>query len=87
MTAVAVRGDKPAARFKFYPALNHVFMPGTGPSSGAEYLKPSHVSEEVIGDMADWIANEGKDEMNDGMLQGMNAFFFKEMALLARITL
>ncbi len=87
MTAVAVRGDKPAARFKPYPALNHVFMPGTEPSSGAEYLKPNHVSEEVIGDMADWIANEGKDEMYDRILQGMNAFFFKEMALVAKITL
>lgn len=48
------------ATFKLYPTLNHHFMPGTGPSSGAEYLKPNHVLEQVINDIADWITASGK---------------------------
>lgn len=44
------------ATFKLYTALNHLFMPGTGPSSGAEYQKPNHVPKEVIDDIAAWIA-------------------------------
>jgi fermentation-respiration switch protein FrsA (DUF1100 family) len=44
------------ATFKLYPALNHLFMPGTGPSSGSEYQKPNHVPKEVIDDIAAWIA-------------------------------
>jgi len=43
------------ASFKLYPALNHLFMPGTGPSSGSEYQKPNHVPKEVIDDIAAWI--------------------------------
>jgi len=43
------------ASFKLYPALNHLFMPGTGPSSGSEYQKPNHVPKEVIDDIAGWI--------------------------------
>jgi dienelactone hydrolase len=45
------------ATFKLYPALNHLFMPGTGPSSGSEYQKPNHVSKEVIDDIAAWIVS------------------------------
>lgn len=45
------------AAFKLYPALNHHFMPGTGPSSNAEYLKPNHVLEQVISDIAEWISS------------------------------
>jgi hypothetical protein len=41
--------------FKLYPALNQLFMPGTGPSSFAEYSKPNHVTKEVIDDIAAWI--------------------------------
>lgn len=48
------------ATFKLYPTLNHHFMPGTGPSSGVEYLKPNHVLEQVIADIADWITATGK---------------------------
>jgi dienelactone hydrolase len=47
---------KPAVTFKIYPGLNHFFMPGTGPSSGAEYLKPNHVQEDVVQDIEAWIA-------------------------------
>jgi fermentation-respiration switch protein FrsA (DUF1100 family) len=41
--------------FKSYPALNHLFMPGKGPSIPAEYQQPGHVAEEVVRDIAAWI--------------------------------
>ncbi len=45
----------PPATFRSYPALNHLFMAGTGKSLPAEYDVPSHVAEEVIRDIAAWI--------------------------------
>jgi hypothetical protein len=49
-------------QFKSYAPLNHYFMPGTGPGTNTEYLKPSHVAEEVIADIAAWIhALKGKN--------------------------
>ncbi|MGH9774727.1 MAG: alpha/beta hydrolase [Candidatus Acidiferrales bacterium] len=44
---------------KLYPALNHLFAEGTGPSTPQEYDKPSHVSAEVIKDIASWIQAGG----------------------------
>jgi hypothetical protein len=38
-----------------YPALNHLFIAGTGASLPAEYQVPGHVAEEVIRDIATWI--------------------------------
>jgi uncharacterized protein len=38
-----------------YPALNHLFIAGTGASRPAEYQVPGHVAEEVIRDVATWI--------------------------------
>jgi fermentation-respiration switch protein FrsA (DUF1100 family) len=45
--------------FKSYPAINHLFIPGTGPPSPAEYLKPGHVELDVIEDIAAWIQHAG----------------------------
>ena len=50
--ALADRGD---VTFKSYPALNHLFMTGEGPSTPAEYEQAGHVAEEVILDVAGWI--------------------------------
>jgi dienelactone hydrolase len=52
-TALGARRD---ARLISYPALNHLFMPGTGKSSPAEYRQPSHVDVAVIRDIAQWIS-------------------------------
>ena len=41
--------------FHLYPALNHLFMAGTGRSLPAEYDQPSHVAEEVVIDIAAWV--------------------------------
>ncbi len=42
---------------KLYPALNHLFMPGSGPSRPDEYMRAGHVDEQVIVDLAAWIKN------------------------------
>jgi dienelactone hydrolase len=45
----------PAAEFKVYPALNHLFLPGQGKSLPPEYSVPGHVPVEVIADIAAWV--------------------------------
>ena len=44
-------------RFREFPALNHLFMSGSGPSSPAEYMTPAHVDAEVVDAIATWIAS------------------------------
>ena len=50
-----VLSGRKSVTFRSYPALNHFFMAGTGPSLPAEYQKPGHVAEEVVRDIAEWI--------------------------------
>jgi dienelactone hydrolase len=38
-----------------YPALNHLFMTGSGPSLPAEYLIAGHVDVQAVDDIARWI--------------------------------
>lgn len=38
-----------------YPALNHVFVAGTGPSTEKEYRQPGHVAAEVVDDLAKFV--------------------------------
>jgi uncharacterized protein len=45
---------------KLYPALNHLFIAGTGPSLPQEYEKPGHVDEQVILDISAWISSLGE---------------------------
>ena len=52
-TALGGRRD---VTFKLYPALNHLFIAGNGPSLPAEYFLPGHVDEQVVRDIAEWIA-------------------------------
>ena len=40
---------------KSFPDLNHLFMPGEGTPTPAEYAKPNHVSEDVINAIAAWV--------------------------------
>jgi fermentation-respiration switch protein FrsA (DUF1100 family) len=42
-------------QFKLYPDLNHLFMPGEGMSTPAEYDIAGHVHQSVIDDISDWI--------------------------------
>ncbi len=50
--ALAGRTD---ATIREYPALNHLLMPGSGPSRPAEYAVPGHVAPELVEDLAAWI--------------------------------
>lgn len=47
--------DHPQATFAWYPRCNHLLVPGEGPSTPEEYMKPGHVDEEVIERIASWI--------------------------------
>jgi dienelactone hydrolase len=51
---------KPNVEFHLYPALNHLFLPGTGKSLPAEYAVRGHVPVEVIEDIANWIKRPAK---------------------------
>ncbi len=43
------------AKLKRYARLNHLFMAGHGPSTPSEYQAPSHVDEDVLKDIIQWI--------------------------------
>ena len=38
-----------------YPALNHLFIEGAGPSLPTEYMMPGHVAEVVVRDITAWM--------------------------------
>jgi uncharacterized protein len=44
-----------AVEFREYPALNHLFIAGSGPSMPSEYGVAGAVDAQVISDIADWI--------------------------------
>jgi len=48
-------GDSRNATLKSYPALNHLFIAGTGKSLPAEYEVPGNVDKAVVDDIAEWI--------------------------------
>lgn len=54
-SALQARGD---VRFKDYPALNHLGVAGSGPSSLQEYATPGHVHAPLIDDVAAWIGEQ-----------------------------
>ncbi|MEV6562389.1 alpha/beta fold hydrolase [Nocardia sp. NPDC051756] len=41
---------------RVYPADNHMFFPGAGPSTPADYEAPQHVDPAIVTDIADWLA-------------------------------
>ncbi|MFI6395501.1 serine aminopeptidase domain-containing protein [Nonomuraea sp. NPDC050540] len=41
---------------RVYDADDHLFFPGSGPSTPADYGKPQHVDAAVVTDIADWLA-------------------------------
>jgi hypothetical protein len=45
----------PRAMLKIYPALDHRFVAGRGPSSPAQYETPAHVDAQVVNDIAAWV--------------------------------
>jgi dienelactone hydrolase len=51
--------ERPDVTFRIFPADNHFFLPGSGPSSPAEYGPGQHVDPEVVADIANWISATG----------------------------
>jgi dienelactone hydrolase len=51
----AALGSRADVTFHSYPALNHLFIAGSGKSAPAEYSVPGHVGEDVIRDIACWV--------------------------------
>ena len=45
----------PDVTIRVFPADNHLFFPGSGPSEPAEYEPAQHVDDAVIADVAQWI--------------------------------
>lgn len=56
-------GDDPAVTVRTYPALDHLFLPGEGPSTPQQYAEPGNVDRAVIEDVATWI---GEITRSDG---------------------
>ena len=50
---------RPDVTIRVYPADNHFFFPGAGPSSPAELAAPQHLDPEVVADIGDWLALSG----------------------------
>jgi alpha-beta hydrolase superfamily lysophospholipase len=48
-------GERDNVRLESFPALNHLFIPGKGPSTPREYQQPGHVDEAVIRTIVEWI--------------------------------
>jgi uncharacterized protein len=51
----AAVGGRPDVTIRVFEADNHLFFPGSGPSSPAEYEPAQHMDPEVITCVADWI--------------------------------
>ncbi|MFI6738834.1 alpha/beta hydrolase family protein [Nonomuraea sp. NPDC050451] len=47
---------RPDVTFRVYDAGNHLFFPGAGPSTPAEYEPPQHVDPAVVADLAEWLS-------------------------------
>jgi fermentation-respiration switch protein FrsA (DUF1100 family) len=54
----AALAGKSNVTFHTYPALDHLFIAGTGKSVPAEYEVPGHVDEAVVNDVAAWISRQ-----------------------------
>jgi dienelactone hydrolase len=53
----AALDGRPDVTFRVYEADNHLFFPGSGPSSPAEYEPAQHVDPEVVAGIAAWLTS------------------------------
>jgi hypothetical protein len=49
-------GRRAEVTIRVYDADNHLFFPGTGKSTPADYSSPQHVDPAVVADIAQWLA-------------------------------
>jgi hypothetical protein len=54
----AALGTRPDVTIRVYDADNHLFFPGSGPSSPAEYEPAQHVDPDVVAGIAAWLTQE-----------------------------
>ena len=52
--------DRANVTIEEFPALNHLFIAGTGPSTPLDYRQPGRVDAAVIEKMASWIRGVGE---------------------------
>jgi hypothetical protein len=52
----AALGTRPDVTIRVYDADNHLFFPGSGPSTPAEYEPAQHMDPAVVADIAAWLA-------------------------------
>jgi uncharacterized protein len=52
--------DKSAVNVRVYASDNHLFFPGTGTSTPADYDAPQHVDPVVVADIAGWLTARPK---------------------------
>jgi len=53
------RAGRPEVDIRVHEADNHLFFPGTAPSTPAEHGTPQHVDPAVITDIAHWLGHGG----------------------------
>lgn len=46
---------RPDVETRLYPDLNHLFIEGQGRATPQEYMRPGHVAEKVVADIAAWV--------------------------------
>jgi uncharacterized protein len=56
----AALAGRPGVTIRAFPADNHFFFPGTGPSSPAELEPAQHVDEAVVDEIAGWLGRVGR---------------------------
>lgn len=54
----AALDGRPGVTIRVYDADNHMFFPGSGPSTPAEYDPAQHVDPAVVADIATWLVRE-----------------------------
>jgi len=50
---------RPGVTVKVYGSADHLFFPGEGPATPADYARPGHVDHDVVSDVAEWVARVG----------------------------
>ncbi|TWF91032.1 alpha/beta hydrolase family protein [Kitasatospora viridis] len=56
----AALADRPGVAIRVHPDANHLFFPGSGPASPAEYARPGHVDPAVLDGIASWLAERAR---------------------------
>lgn len=51
---------RPGVTIRVYDADNHMFFPGSGPSTPAEYEPAQHMDEAVVTDIASWLSQASR---------------------------